>query len=69
MFWYRGVVMLNKVSEAGVKLLKCWEQLHLSNKDKCTFKERKKERKTQTNKQTTTYIKRKFINSSYVNPS
>ena len=54
---------MNKVFEAGVKLLKCWKQLHLSNKDKCTFRERKegrkegrkkqrkKERKTQTNKQ------------------
>ena len=42
---------MNKVSEAGVKLLKCWKQLHLSNKDKCTFRERKKERKKDTKKQ------------------
>jgi hypothetical protein len=70
-------MIVNKVSEAGVKLLKCWKQLHLSNKDKCTFRERKKERKKawkkerkkDINTQTTTYIKRKFINSSYVNPS
>jgi hypothetical protein len=43
MFWYHGVVVVNKVSEAGVKLLKCWKQLHLSNKDKYTLRERKKD--------------------------
>ena len=47
MFWYCGVVIANKVPEAGVKLLKCWKQLHLSNKDKCTLRESKKDRKKQ----------------------
>jgi hypothetical protein len=43
-------MIVNKVSEAGVKLLKCWKQLHLSNKDKCTFRERKEERRKEIKK-------------------
>lgn len=34
MFWYHRIMILHKVSEAGVKLLKSWKELHLSNKHK-----------------------------------